>query len=102
MKTIVLGKYRIRLIPICECMIIICACWFMAFSSAAQSTFVGIHGRLRVSGNQIVDQKGEPTVLHGMSLYAWSQQGKQFFNASAIDNLAKDWKCSVIRAVVLP
>jgi len=74
----------------------------MVFSTFAQPTFVGIHGRLRVSKNQIVDQKGDPTVLHGMSLYAWSQQGKQFFNAGAIDNLVRDWKCTVVRAVVLP
>src|SRR5690242_10945907 len=102
MRTIRFKKSPIRIISICECTVIIFACWFMALSSAAQPTFVGIHGRLRVSGNQIVDQKGEPTVLRGMSLYPWSQQGKQFFNASAIDNLARDWKCTVIRAVVLP
>jgi endoglucanase len=83
-------------------MVMACVGWLMACSSVAQTTFVGIHGRLQVSGNRIVDQKGEPVVLRGMSLYAWSEAGKQFFNASAIDNLARDWKCTVIRAVVLP
>ncbi len=79
-----------------------CACWLIVCSCFGQPTFVEIHGRLRVSGNQIVDQKGEPVVLHGMSLYGWAQQGKQFFNTSAINYLAQDWKCTVIRAVVLP
>ena len=86
----------------CQPALIAFTCWLFVFSSQGQPTFVGSHGRLRVSGNQVVDQNGEPTVLHGMSLYAWSEQGKQFFNASAIDHLAQDWKCTVIRAVVLP
>ena len=87
---------------VCKRIVIAYAGFLVASSTVAQSTFVGIHGKLRVSGNQIVDQKGETPVLRGMSLYAWSQQGKQFFNSSAIDHLAKDWKCTVIRAVVLP
>jgi endoglucanase len=37
-----------------------------------------------------------------MSLYCWSGQGKQFFNTSAINHLAQDWKCTVIRIAVLP
>ena len=102
MRTIRFKECQIRLVRLCECAVIACACWLMAYSSLAQPAFVETHGRLRVAGTQIVDQKGEPVVLRGMSLYAWSQQGKQFFNASAIGNLARDWKCTVIRAVVLP
>jgi len=37
-----------------------------------------------------------------MSLYCWAPQGKQFFNTSAINHLAQDWKCTVIRIAVLP
>ena len=68
----------------------------------AQQTFVGVHGRLRVSGNKIVDKNGNPTALHGMSLYCWAPQGTQFFNTSAINHFAQDWKCTVIRIAILP
>ena len=37
-----------------------------------------------------------------MSLYCWAPQGTQFFNTSAINHLAQDWKCTVIRIAVLP
>jgi endoglucanase len=68
----------------------------------APRTFVGVHGRLSVKGNKIVDKNGVPTTLHGMSLYCWAAQGTQFFNTSAINHFAQDWKCTVIRIAILP
>ena len=65
-------------------------------------TFVGIHGKLNVKGTKIVDKNGDPVTLHGMSLYCWATQGTQFFNASAINHFAQDWKCTVIRIAILP
>jgi endoglucanase len=73
-----------------------------ATAAIVQQTFVDLHGRLAVKGNQIVDQHGAPTTLHGMSLYCWAKQGTQFFNTSAINHLAQDWKCTVIRIAILP
>src|SRR5450631_3442766 len=70
--------------------------------SFGQPTFVGTHGRLSVAGNKIVDQHGEPVTLRGMSLYCWSAKGTQFYNASAINRFAQDWKCTVIRIPILP
>lgn len=35
-------------------------------------------------------------------MYAWNQQGLQFYNASAIGHLAKDWGATVIRIPILP
>jgi endoglucanase len=74
----------------------------LASTNATPQTFVGVHGRLSVKGNKIVDQYGNPTALHGMSLYCWARKGTQFYNASAINHLAQDWKCTVIRIAVLP
>jgi endoglucanase len=79
-----------------------CACLALAASLSAEETFVQKHGRLSVKGNKIVDKDGNPTTLHGMSLYCWAQQGTQFFNTSAINHLAQDWKCNVIRIAILP
>jgi len=78
------------------------ACLALVSPIFGQQTFVGAHGRLSVKGNNIVDRNGNPTTLHGMSLYCWAPQGKQFFNTSAINHLAQDWKCTVIRIAVLP
>ena len=70
--------------------------------SFGQPTFVRVHGKLGVKGNTIVDKDGSPIALHGMSMYCWGPQGAQFYNASAINHLAQDWKCTVIRIAVLP
>ena len=79
-----------------------CAGLPLASSLQAEESFVQKHGRLSVKGNKIVDKDGVPTTLHGMSLYCWAQQGMQYFNTSAINHFAQDWKCTVIRIAVLP
>jgi endoglucanase len=79
-----------------------CACLALASSLLADEIFVQKHGRLSVKGNKIVDKDGNPTTLHGMSLYCWAPQGTQFFNTSAINHFAQDWKCTVIRIAILP
>lgn len=77
-------------------------CLASVSASFGQQTFVGLHGRLTVKGNKIVDKDGAPTTLHGMSMYCWASQGTQFYNAGAVNHLAQDWKCTVIRIPVLP
>ncbi|MGO9111967.1 MAG: glycoside hydrolase family 5 protein [Thermoguttaceae bacterium] len=79
-----------------------CACLALASTVLADETFVQRHGPLSVKGNKIVDKDGNPTTLHGMSLYCWAQQGWQYFNTSAINHFAQDWKCTVIRIAILP
>lgn len=71
-------------------------------STPAQVTPVGLHGRLKVQGNRIVNQHGQPVALHGMSMYAWAEQGLRFYNATAVRRLAQEWKCTVIRIPILP
>jgi len=78
------------------------ACFVLASSLLADETFVQKHGRLSVKKNKIVDKDGNPTTLRGMSLYCWARQGTQFFNTSAINHFARDWKCTVIRIAILP
>jgi len=71
-------------------------------ASVPGGTPVSVHGQLKVVGNQIVDQNGKVTALHGMSMYAWNTQGTQFYNASAVDHLAKDKECAILRIPILP
>lgn len=68
-------------------------------SHAAGATAVERHGQLRVEGNRIVDRRGEPVVLRGMSLF-WSQWEPSYYNASAVRWLRDDWKVNVVRAAI--
>lgn len=54
------------------------------------------HGALKVQGSKIMDAKGQPTQLVGMSLF-WSGWASQFYNRRTVHWLAYDWKVSVIR-----
>ena len=54
------------------------------------------HGQLRVQGNRIVDKNGQPVKFNGMALY-WSQWKPAFYNASCVNWLVNDWKCSIVR-----
>jgi endoglucanase len=79
------------------------AAGFLLFSlGLGQVTPVGVHGQLKVQGNRIVDKNGLPVALNGMSMYAWSQAGLQFYNATAVKRLVQEWKCAVIRIPILP
>ncbi|MFP4014262.1 MAG: glycoside hydrolase family 5 protein, partial [Chitinispirillaceae bacterium] len=66
---------------------------------AGGKTPVQIHGQLRVEGNKIVDQHGDPTQLRGMSFF-WSQWQGQYYNKRAVNWLVKDWKVTVVRAAM--
>lgn len=67
--------------------------------AAAAETPVQVHGQLRVEGNRILNQHGEPVVLRGMSLF-WSQWMPQFYNADTVRWLRDDWRVTVVRAAV--
>jgi endoglucanase len=69
------------------------------FTTATAESVVERHGRLRVHGNRIVDQKGDTVVLRGMSLY-WSQWQGGFYNEDAIRWLRDDFRVTVVRAAM--
>merc|ERR1719254_114448 len=60
---------------------------------------VELHGRLSVQGNKIVDQYGEAVQFRGMSFF-WSQWQGKYWNAGAVDFMAQDWKCTLVRAAM--
>lgn len=60
---------------------------------------VDLYGQLRVDGNRIVSEDGEPVILRGMSLY-WSQWKPEYYNEDCIEWLKEDWKCTVVRAAM--
>jgi len=68
-------------------------------ASAETRSVVQQHGQLRVQGNRIVDQHGEPVQLRGMSLY-WSQWIPKYYTANTVRWLRDDWKVTVVRAAM--
>ena len=72
---------------------------FTSTASAREQTPVEKHGFLRVEGNKIVNQHGEPVQLRGMSFF-WSQWMGQFYNKRTVDWLVDDWKVTVVRAAM--
>jgi len=71
----------------------------MLFTTIAFAQPVKNHGRLQVAGTKLVDQKGMPVVLRGMS-FGWHNWWPRFYNAGAVKWLCDDWNCSVVRAAM--
>jgi len=57
------------------------------------------HGQLRVEGNRIVNEAGEPVQLRGMS-YFWSQWQGQYYTPQTVKWLKEDWRSTVVRAAM--
>lgn len=79
--------------------------WVAALSVASpacavpESSVVAEHGRLQVAGNHVVDTKGKPVTLRGMSLF-WSQWKPAFYNPQVVRWLASDWHATAVRAAI--
>jgi endoglucanase len=68
-------------------------------ADAHDETPVAVNGQLRVSGVQLVNVRGEPAVLRGMS-FGWHNFWPRFYNKDAVKYLGNDLKCSVVRAAM--
>ncbi|MBK8090286.1 MAG: glycoside hydrolase family 5 protein [Chitinophagaceae bacterium] len=64
---------------------------------AGKSQPVKTYGQLKVKGTQLVDDHGNPVVLHGMS-FGWHNLWPRFYNKGAVHTLVTDWRSTVIRA----
>ncbi|KAA1247466.1 cellulase family glycosylhydrolase [Aquimarina sp. RZ0] len=72
---------------------------FFCTQSIISQSIVQKNGRLRVSGNKVVNKNNQPISLAGNSIF-WSNfgEGAKFYNAATVDHLAKDWNSSIVRA----
>jgi endoglucanase len=57
------------------------------------------NGRLKVSGLNLLNEKGQPVVLRGMS-FGWHNWWPRFYTAGTVSWLKNDWGCNVIRAAM--
>lgn len=79
---------------------IIAAIVLCATSIAAHAaTPVKTNGQLRVEGTQLVNSKGQPVQLRGVS-FGWHCLWPQFYNTSAVDYLAKKWNVDIVRCSI--
>lgn len=65
----------------------------------AAKTIVEKHGKLAVDGTFLVNEKGEKVVLKGVS-FGWHNWWPRFYNEKAVETLANDWHCNVVRAAM--
>ncbi len=72
---------------------------FLCAQSIFSQSIVQEHGRLRVSGNKIVNKNNESVSLAGNSIF-WSNfsEGAKFYNAATVNHLATAWKSDIVRA----
>ena len=60
---------------------------------------VSRNGFLSVKGTTLVNEKGQPVVLRGVS-FGWHNWWPRFYDESTVTWLKNDWKCNVVRAAI--
>jgi endoglucanase len=78
---------------------IIIAILFVSLYALAQSQPVKTHGKLKVEGVQLKNEKGQAVVLRGMS-FGWHNWWPRFYTGGAVKWLVDDWACTVVRAAM--
>lgn len=71
-------------------------------STKALSGVVSENGLLSINKSKIVNSKGQPIALAGMSFF-WSNSGwagEAFYNQKTVDYLVADWGVTIIRAAM--
>jgi len=94
-------KYLIRK-TISSRLIIFFIFFFLIRSAPLEAqSIVEEHGRLRVSGNQVVNDRNNPISLAGNSIF-WSNfsEGAKFYNGQTVNHLASDWQTDIVRAAM--
>ncbi len=74
-------------------------CIAIIFSWVTIAQPIKENGKLSVKGTQLVNEKGNPIVLRGMS-FGWHNWWPRFYIAGAVIFLKNDWGCNVVRAAM--
>lgn len=78
---------------------VISLCGLLAFAFGLQAQPVKQHGKLNISGTQLVGEHNEPVVLNGVS-FGWSCFHPRFYTAETVRWLYKDWNANVVRGAM--
>ena len=71
----------------------------LASGSAGAASPVEENGWLSVKSQSLVNEKGNPVILKGVSI-GWHNLWPRFYNHGAVDQLAGTWGCNVVRAAI--
>jgi endoglucanase len=75
------------------------SCKWVFKKDTEESTTITKKGQLSINGTFVVDERGIPVVLKGMSFF-WSQWEGEYYNYDCVKWLRDDWKCDVVRAAM--
>nr|UNG40320.1 glycoside hydrolase family 5 subfamily 2 [Phymatodes testaceus] len=79
---------------------VLCGCLFEAgFSLDAALETVSKHGKLSVSGTQLLNQQGEAVQLKGMSMF-WSVWMPKYWNAPTVTSIHTQCHSNIVRAAM--
>ena len=76
--------------------------YHISFSSISFASIVEKNGKLKVSGNKIVNKNNEAVSFAGNSFF-WSNNnwgGERYYNASVVSWLKLDWQSTIVRAAM--
>lgn len=71
----------------------------LAYGPAGAASPVEENGWLSVKSQSLVNEKGNPVILKGVSI-GWHNLWPRFYNHGAVDQLAGTWGCNVVRAAI--
>ena len=72
---------------------------FLISYSTLHAGPVSRHGALHVENTLLKDEHGNTVILRGLS-FGWHNYWPRFYNAGAVQTLAKDFGCTVVRAAM--
>ena len=73
--------------------------FLLGVAMTSHSQPVKKHGKLHVDKTLLKDEKGNIVTLRGMS-FGWHNWWPRFYNAGAVQWLAMDFKCDIVRAAM--
>lgn len=93
-------KNYFALMFVCGLLLAVAGCGSKASKQGgSEETATAQVAPLSVQGTQLVNDKGEKVVLHGVS-YGWHVFWPRFYNASSVAHLANEWGVQVVRAAM--
>ena len=81
------------------CILAVLFVFFLEMLAQSSNSPVTRNGQLVISGTKLLNERGIPVQLKGMSLF-WSQWQPQYYNAESVEILKEQWNVNVFRAAM--
>ncbi|MDR2145724.1 MAG: glycoside hydrolase family 5 protein, partial [Tannerella sp.] len=85
-------------------LVVFCLSFSLLYASTKEEALINGNsvsqsGFLSVEGLSLVNEKGQPVILRGVS-FGWHNWWPRFYNANTVAWLKEDWKADVVRAAM--